>query len=269
MSLRTVTLRTSAISNVGFPFTIAAVRTLPVLEMADRVTFFVGENGTGKSTLLEAIAIAAGIRGLGSEHPELDTTLAPQRALASHLRLTWSARSSRGFFLRAEDFFGYLRRQARDDARIRRERAELGLDAPPPDRTDDWRSGEHPDESAAVEFIGRYDSRSHGESFLDVFGQRTRSKGLYLLDEPEAPLSPQRQLSLIRLLADAVDQGAQFIIATHSPILLSFPGAKILSFDSAPVTEVAYADLEHVALTRAFLNAPELYLQRLLAKGDE
>jgi predicted ATPase len=185
------------------------------------------------------------------------------------LRLTWSARSSRGFFLRAEDFFGYLRRQARDDARIRRERAELGLDAPPPDRTDDWRSGEHPDESAAVEFIGRYDSRSHGESFLDVFGQRTRSKGLYLLDEPEAPLSPQRQLSLIRLLADAVDQGAQFIIATHSPILLSFPGAKILSFDSAPVTEVAYADLEHVALTRAFLNAPELYLQRLLAKGDE
>ncbi|CAA9313381.1 MAG: ABC transporter, ATP-binding protein [uncultured Gemmatimonadetes bacterium] len=269
MPLRTVALRTSDTPNAGFPFTIAAIRTIPVLEMADRVTFFVGENGTGKSTLLEAIAIAAGIRGLGSEQPKLDTTLAPQRDLASHLRLTWSARSSRGFFLRAEDFFGYLRRQARDDARIRRERSEIGLDAPPPGRADDWRSGEHPDESAAVEFIERYDSRSHGESFLDVFGQRTRGKGLYLLDEPEAPLSPQRQLSLIRLLADAVDVGAQFIIATHSPILLAFPGAKILSFDGGPITEVAYADLEHVALTRAFLNAPELYLQRLLAKDDE
>jgi predicted ATPase len=269
MSLRTVALRTSGAPHAGFPFTIAAIRALPVLEVADRVTFFVGENGTGKSTLLEAIAIAAGIRGLGSEHLERDTTLAPQRDLASQLRLTWSARSNRGFFLRAEDFFGYLRRQARDDARIRREQAEGGLEAPPVHRTDDWRSAEHPDEAAAAEFIARYDSRSHGESFLDVFRQRIQRKGLYLLDEPEAPLSPQRQLSLIRLLADAVDVGAQFIIATHSPILLSFPGAKILSFDSVPVEEVPYADLEHVALTRAFLNAPELYLRQLLARNDE
>jgi len=158
-----------------------------------------------------------------------------------------------GFFLRAEDFFGYNRARARNDARYFRERYVEGRVEPggliPSE------SGVHPDEIAAAMYIAKYDSRSHGESFMDLFAT-VRSGGLYLLDEPEAPLSPKRQIALLQLLMRRSRAGAQFIIATHSPILLACPGARIYSFDQVPVTEVAYEVLEHVSLTREFLNDP-------------
>ena len=247
----------------GFPFSVPAIRSLELLDLSAPVTFFVGENGSGKSTLLEGIAAAAQLPTLGSEEVAYDVSLGAQRALASTLQLTWRKRTRHGFFLRAEDFFGYLKRLARDQARIYREARESGLAAPPPERADDWESGVHPDEAAAVEFMGEYDARSHGESFLELFTRRIDGTGLYLLDEPEAPLSPQRQLALLALLSDAVAEGAQFVVATHSPILLAFPGARIYSFDAMPVEEVAYGDLEHVNLTRDFLLDPERYLRHL------
>ena len=107
------------------------------------------------------------------------------------------------------------------------------------------------------------DARSHGQAFLNLFQGRFVPGGVYLLDEPEAPLSPQNQLGLLALLLDLVQQDAQFIIATHSPMLLAFPGAMIYSFDAAPVAAVAYADLDHVNLTRDFLNDPQSFLRRL------
>jgi len=107
------------------------------------------------------------------------------------------------------------------------------------------------------------DANSHGQSFLRLFQSRFVGGGLYLLDEPEAPLSPQSQLAFMAMMLDMVARDGQFIIATHSPILLAFPGARIYSFDSAPVREVEYASLEHVALTREFLNAPERFLRHL------
>ncbi|MCA9971103.1 MAG: AAA family ATPase, partial [Anaerolineales bacterium] len=107
------------------------------------------------------------------------------------------------------------------------------------------------------------DTYSHGESFLELFQQRLRPGGLYLLDEPEAPLSPLRQLSLLSLLKTAVAEGSQFLIATHSPILMAFPDAAILSFDAAPLQPVAYEELEHVTLTRDFLNDPAAFLRHL------
>jgi predicted ATPase len=107
------------------------------------------------------------------------------------------------------------------------------------------------------------DANSHGESFLKIFQSRFVAGGLYLLDEPEAPLSPQRQLALMSMLKEMVDQEAQFIIATHSPILMAFPGARILNFDNHPVMEAHYDDVEHVSLTRAFLNNPQSFLRRL------
>ncbi|MEW5928929.1 MAG: AAA family ATPase [Gemmatimonadota bacterium] len=247
----------------GFPFTVPAIRTLDVLDLSAPVTFFVGENGSGKSTLLEGIAAAAQLPTLGSDEVAFDRSLGAQRALASTLQLTWRSRSRHGFFLRAEDFFGYLRRLARDRARIDREAREFGLAAPPPERADDWESGVHPDEVGAAEYMEVFDARSHGESFLELFTHRIDGTGLYLLDEPEAPLSPQRQLALLALLSDAVAEGAQFVVATHSPILLAFPGARIYSFDAAPVQEVEYGDLEHVNLTRDFLLDPERYLRHL------
>lgn len=246
----------------GFPFSVPAIRTLDVLDLSAPVTFFVGENGSGKSTLLEGIAAAAQLPTLGSEEVAYDRSLGAQRDLASTLHLTWRSRSRHGFFLRAEDFFGYLKRLARDQARIRRELWELGA-GPAPEVEVEWGAGAHPDEAGSTGYMDRYDARSHGESFLDLFSSRIDGTGLYLLDEPEAPLSPQRQLALLALLSDAVVEGAQFVVATHSPILLAFPGARIYSFDAAPVQEVEYGDLEHVNLTRDFLLDPERYLRHL------
>ena len=243
-----------------FPFTVPAVRALTTLDTSAPVTFFVGENGSGKSTLLEAIAAAAELPTLGSDEVARDGTLAAQRELAAALRLSWTRRTRRGFFLRAEDFFGYLRREARTDARLERElREAAGLPSATaaPDATD------HPDEVAGAAYIELYDARSHGESFFELFRSRVRPECLYLLDEPESPLSPQRQLAFLALLADAARAGAQFIIATHSPILLALPGARIYSFDESPIREVAFEELDHVRLTRDFLNDPERYLRHL------
>jgi len=117
---------------------------------------------------------------------------------------------------------------------------------------------------ALIERYGEdLDANSHGESFLKLFQARFVPGGLYLLDEPEAPLSPQRQLALLSMLQEMVEQNAQFIIATHSPILMAFPGAAILSFDQHPVREIAWEETEHVSLTRAFLNNPQRFLRHL------
>jgi predicted ATPase len=250
----------------AFPFSVPTIRTLVALDVGHPVTFFVGENGTGKSTLLEAIAIAAELPTVGSEDAARDPTLAPQRALASTLRLSWARRTRRGFFLRAEDFFGSLKARARNEARIERERREVAGVA------DDelLRRGEdlvHPDERDAARFLPVHDARSHGESFLDLFTGRMHGAGLYLLDEPESPLSPQRQIALLGLVLDAARAGAQFIVATHSPILLAYPGARIVSFDAAPPVAVPYAELEHVRVTRDFLDDPERYLRHLAAES--
>jgi predicted ATPase len=161
-------------------------------------------------------------------------------------------------FMRAEDFFGYLKRRARDDARIIRERRELDAPSSGTGVTD---RATHVDEETAERLIQAHDTRSHGESFLDLFASRVLRRGLFLLDEPEAPLSPRRQLTLLSILTDAVASGAQFIIATHSPILLALPGAVILSCDESPMKEVKYDELDQVAFTREFLNAPERYLR--------
>jgi len=248
------------------------VRALVALDLGAPVTFFVGENGTGKSTLLEAIAAAARLPAVGSDSVDDDPSLDLQRALARQLRLTWAWKPVRGFYLRAEDFFGYLKAQARLDARlVREERERLGPMAPE-DEEETWSATDarpaahaHVDEVEARRFLGARDTRSHGESFMELFRSRVAGGGLYLLDEPEAPLSPQRQLALLALMHDAVREGAQFVVATHSPILLAYPGARIYGFDEAPAREQAYAELEHVRVTRDFLCAPERYLRHLLA----
>jgi predicted ATPase len=110
------------------------------------------------------------------------------------------------------------------------------------------------------------DANSHGQSFLKLFQSRFVPGGLYLLDEPEAPLSPQSQLALLGMIGEMVNQGAQFVIATHSPMLLAFPDSQIYSFDSTPIRSVAYEELDHVRITRDFLNAPQRYVGRVLEK---
>jgi predicted ATPase len=232
------------------------------------VTFLVGENGSGKSTLLEAIAAAAGLPAVGSDSVQEDATLVAQRQLARQLTLEWRHRTHRGFFLRAEDFFGFTRRLAM--MRVELERRLVEIDDEYRDRSEHARGlASGPMRSSLREMEERYgvdlDANSHGQSFLRLFQTRIVPDGLYLLDEPEAPLSPQSQLALMTLVANAVAEGAQFIIATHSPILLAYPGARIFSFDGGRVAETAFQDLEHVNLTREFLNEPERYLRRLIS----
>lgn len=246
-----------------FPFSLPAIRSLVELSFEAPVTFFVGENGSGKSTLLEAVAIAAELVALGEADLGRDITLAPQRALASTLRLIWAPRSRRGFFLRAEDFFGFLKHQGRTDARLVRECREASTGIRPSAPSE----GEHVDERAAAHFIAKYDSRSHGESFLDHFERRIEPGGLYLLDEPEAPLSPTRQMRFLSMLHRYTQQGAQFVIATHSPILLACPDARIYDFDRTPIAETDYDSLEHVKVTRHVLEDPERAMEAVHA-GD-
>jgi predicted ATPase len=250
----------------GFPFSVPTIRSLTELELESPVTFFVGENGSGKSTLLESIAIATKLPAVASTSTRDDHTLAAQRELAAALRLAWAHRTRRGFFLRAEDFFGFAKSlsQMRDELRQR-----VGeLEAEYRDRSAHARGlAMGPALSSLSEMKERYgenlDANSHGQAFFQLFRSRFVPSGLYLLDEPETPLSPLSQLAFLAMLTDMVKEDAQFIIATHSPILLALPGARILDFDSTPVSWATYEDLEHVKFTRDFLADPQSFLRRL------
>src|SRR5688572_10543099 len=263
--LRSLTIKKAA--SRGFPFSVPAIRTLPELSFDTPVTFFVGENGSGKSTLLEGIALAAGLPTVGSTAASNDDTLDAQRALGHALKLVWNRRTRRGFFLRAEDFFGFTKQLAQTRGEMQQRIHEI---------EDEYKDRSTyakglalgPMSSSLSDMERRYgsdlDANSHGQSFLKLFQARFVPGGLYLLDEPEAPLSPQSQLALLAMIGEMVAQDAQFIIATHSPIVLAFPGAQIYSFDAIPMRKVAYEDLDHVRLTRDFLNAPERYLRQIV-----
>ncbi len=250
-----------------FPFTVPVIKAMLTLNFSTPMTFLVGENGSGKSTFLEAIASAANSIAVGSDELDRDSSLANVRKLGKALKLTWSKRTRNGFFLRAEDYFGYAKRLAR--IRQELEAEVLEIDEEYKDRSK-FAQGlakmAHMGQLHALktQYDGDLDERSHGESFFTFFKARFQPNGLYLLDEPEAPLSPLRQLGFLSLLKEMVEQhNAQFIIATHSPILMAYPGAVILSFDQGAVAAVDYDDLEHVNLTRDFLNNREAFLHQL------
>jgi predicted ATPase len=250
-----------------YPFSVPVVRSLTRLEFTSEVTFLVGENGSGKSTLLEAIAVAAGLPTVGSEGVDSDRTLAGVRPLARQLRLSWNRRTHRGFFMRTEDFFGFTRQLAstREEYLDDIER----VDAETEGRSDLARNlARAPYMRELKDMEALYgedlDANSHGESYFRVFQSRFVPGGLYMLDEPEAPLSPLRQLSLIAMLKEMVEEReAQFIIATHAPILMAYPGAAIYSFGDGSIRRAAYNELEHVTVTRDFLNNPERFLKHL------
>jgi predicted ATPase len=250
----------------GFPFSVPVIHAMNEIEFRAPVTFFVGENGSGKSTLLEAIACAAGSVTVGSQSVKTDPSLAQIRALAQNLRLTWTKRTHKGFFLRAEDFFGYAKQMAQTRRGLEEDLNKVDNEyAGRSELAKALAKMPHANELHALK--SRYgeglDARSHGESFLVLFQSRFVPNGLYLLDEPEAPLSPIRQLAFLSALRQMTAENSQFIIATHSPIIMAFPGAEILSFEGGQIYRVEYDDLEHVNLTRAFLNDPPAYLRHL------
>ena len=230
--LRSLSIRDDDdIDTSRYPFSIPAVQNIGTLSLHPDVTFFIGENGAGKSTVLEAIAVAMGLPAEGGSR-NVSRQQQEVSKLQQHLRLVKGYKPPRwSYFLRAESVFNVI----------------SYMDSVEPSKPS-------------------LHTRSHGEAFMDLL-LGLSDDGFYLLDEPEAALSPTRQLAALSRIDQLVKAGSQFIIATHSPILLAYPNAKILVFDGDGVKEVAYEDTEHYAVTRDFLNHYERRLQQLL--GDE
>ncbi|MBV8371402.1 MAG: AAA family ATPase [Candidatus Eremiobacteraeota bacterium] len=265
MFLEAIRRRRGARVDDDFPWTVPALRSLRELCFTAPVTFLMGENGCGKSTLLEALAVAVEARAAGAEEVDADATLAGSRRLAEAFEAVERGRPRNRVFFRAEDAFGFTKRIEREmkeidaeaDAMLRDEKASefrrrLGSNI--------TRSSRY---SLAAKYGDEPHARSHGETFLGIVRAQLHEGGLYLLDEPETPLSPIRMLTLLTILSNAVRRGSQFIIATHSPILAAFPGASILVFNGEKLAETPYGELEHVRVTRDFLNAPQRYLRQL------
>jgi predicted ATPase len=236
--LRSVQVRPERIPDPHrYPFTIPALRRLQTLDFDPRITFLLGENGSGKSTLIEAIAVAAGFNAEGGSKNFNFSTRSSESDLWRCLRLIKTPRSpTTGYFLRAESFFN-----------VATEIESLGVTGA---------------------YGGSLHEKSHGESFLALVENRFGPEGLYILDEPEAALSPSRQLVLLRHMHLLIKDGSQFIIATHSPILLAFPGALLYQLSESGIEKVDYEETEHYRLTRDFLLRRELFFKELFADGD-
>ena len=231
-----------------YPFAIPSIRHLHRLAFHPAVTFFIGENGSGKSTLLEAIALKAGFSAEGGDKQLQFGTHDTHSPLHDCLRLERSlGRPTDGFFLRAESFYN-----------VASELEKVEADTPTT----------HPDGPYRAYGGRSLHRQSHGESFLAVMKDRLQGGGVYLFDEPEAALSPQRQLSVRTLIHRLVYHQSQLIIATHSPILLAYPHARIFQFAESGISEVKYTETEHFQITRDFLNRHERMLELLLDSED-
>jgi predicted ATPase len=219
----------------SYPFTIPAVAHLDNMQFHEDVTFFVGENGSGKSTVLEAIAMVMGFSAQGGTRNVRIDDAGGSSGLHEFVNAKKSyAHPKDYYFLRAESFYNI---------------------------------------ASYMDEVGYLDSyggkslhlQSHGESFMATLVNKFRGKGLYLLDEPEAALSPSKQLAALVRIHDLVQDGSQFIIATHSPVLLSYPSSKIIVFDSDGVRQVEYEQTEHYSITRDFLNNYKRRLDQLFS----
>jgi predicted ATPase len=236
--IRSLVIDRGAIADLAsYPFSIPAIAGLTELDLDPHVTFLAGPNAAGKSTLIEAIAVASGLNPEGGSRNFTFQTRASHSPLGDVMRLVRGARRPKtDFFLRAEAFFN-----------LATEIEDLGVG-----------------DSYGARSLHE---QSHGQSFLALLTERFGPNGLYLLDEPEAALSPQSQLAMLRRLYELVAEGCQLVIATHSPILLSFPHARIYELSEDGIARVAYDEVETVTLYRSFLAAPDAYL-RLLGEDE-
>ncbi len=230
--LRRVVSFPDEVDRSRYPFSVPAFSSGVDITFRTSVTFFVGENGSGKSTLLEALAECCGFNPEGGNRDHHRESLAERSELAQWLRLSWLPKVADGFFMRAESFYNFASYiEQVSDLRAYGGRSLL--------------------------------QQSHGESFLSLFSNRFE-QGIYILDEPEAALSPQRQLSFLKIIHDLETPGhAQFLISTHSPVLLAYPGAVLLSLDGSSIQEITYHETDHFNVTRDFLDAPERYFRHL------
>lgn len=260
--LKEIELRPDAELPGEFPFTIPVIESFAALTFDSDVTFFVGENGSGKSTLLEAIAAGMKCPTVGAMDISRDPMMSNAVQLARHLVFSRNRAPRHKLFFRAEDAIGFTRRLMESMSELSDMEAHFDKSLSGYGKL--LATGAMRGQRMAME--NRYgenpDARSHGEWFIDMIKSRIHDNGLYLLDEPETPLSPIHQLSLLSIIKDQASRNCQFIIATHSPILMALPGARILNFDNR-IESIEWQDVEHVAITRAFLNDPDSFLRHL------
>ena len=243
-----ISLRREEVEDFGrYPFSIPALRKLKRLEFHPAVTFFVGENGMGKSTLIEAIAVKMGFNPEGGSRNFHFDTRESHSELHKYLMLEKGmARPSDGYFLRAESFYNV----ATEIERLDKEPTGGPLITP--------------------SYGGKsLHEQSHGESFFSLLLNRLSGHGLYIFDEPEAALSPQRQMSALTLIHMLVRRRSQLIISTHSPILMAYPNSQIYLLTKTGIKKIAYTETEHFQVTQAFLNRHEQMLKVLLEDDDE
>lgn len=243
--IRSVTLLEDSIPDQNaYPFSLPAVKNLTTLEFHPKVTFLVGENGSGKSTLMEAIAVRYGLNAEGGSRNFSFATQQSHSPLHNHIRIAKGIKHPRdSYFLRAETYYNVA---------TNIDQLDEGPGGPP---IKSYYGGKSLHE------------QSHGESFFSLFNERLRGNGIYLLDEPEAALSPKRQMQLLKRMHELVQANSQFIIATHSPILLSYPHSKLYSLDADGYAEKYYKDTEHFSMYKTFLDHPEKMLKELGIDG--
>jgi len=231
------------------------------MDFSHPITIFVGDNGSGKSTLLKAIASCSQSINVSSQPHDFAIN-----QLAERISCTYDVQSKKGFFFSGEAFITYIHQLKKTKQELERDLERIEV--------------EYRDKSAFARsqarmapmgqlmqmnqmYHGELDKQSHGEGFLSFFKSRMHQKGLYLLDEPETPLSAINQYQLVVLISDLVKHGSQVILATHSPILMALEGAFIYSFDDEKITPIDYNEIDSVRFMKDFLNHKDIYLERL------
>ena len=246
-----------------YPYNIPAIKYAKDLDFSNRVTFLVGENGSGKSTLLEAIACRLQLPHMdGSTYAKNSFDAA--KTLMPFLELTWQIERSVGFFFRAEDFGDYLNSVYRVGTTIENQMGDLGKDIPRNILEQMKESANYQLKQMRTNFGQELNAFSHGEAYLHIMKEMINSRGIYLLDEPEAALSPAKQLTLIAFIKNHLEKyNSQLIIATHSPMLLAFPEASIFEITEQSMQKTTLENTVHYTITKSFLNNPEAYLRHL------
>lgn len=244
-----------------FPFDIPAIKYAKNLDVSNRITFLVGENGTGKSTLLEAIACRLQLPhmdGIGYDKNSFDAA----KTLLPHLELSWHIERSVGFFFRAEDFGDYLNSVHRTGITVENQMGDMGSDIPNHILEQMKASANYQLRQMRQNYGQELGAFSHGEAYLHIMNEMINSRGIYLLDEPEAALSPVKQLTLIAFIQQHLKtHNSQFIIATHSPMLLAYPDANIYEITAINMEKTDLESTEHYTITKSFLNNPSAFLR--------